>query len=193
MIYVLDADPDSNDHSKYILDILKEHTETEVKLIVLNNDITFKKLYHTISSLLAKVFPYDIVLCAWAVPGNDLLDELFSELSTLCFVVAAAGNSHKPIEEFTPARSSGVITVGTLNKSGLIAALSNFSSSKEIIWIPGTNYNVGWKNSSGTSVSAALYAAFLAESLNKNDYNLLDQLIESHKQKVFSELKLSNK
>lgn len=193
MIYLLDSPLTDTSHSKYILDIIRQHTDVEVIIVPVTPDMTIGKLYETVYRLFSIVIPNDIVLCPWAVKSNSDLDELFSELSTLCFVVAAAGNSHRPIEEFTPARSSGVITVGTLNKSGLIAALSNFSSSKEIIWIPGTNYNVGWKNSSGTSVSAALYAAFLAESLNKNDYNLLDQLIESHKQKVFSELKLSNK
>ena len=65
---------------------------------------------------------------------------------------------------------------------------SNYSNNKPIIWIPGTNYNVGWKNGSGTSVSAALYCSFLAESRKHNDINLLEKLISAHKTKVFNEL-----
>ena len=75
-----------------------------------------------------------------------------------------------------------------LNKSGVKAALSNWSNGKELVWIPGTNYNVGWKNSSGTSVSAAVYASFLAESLKKNEPQDLDLLIKKYELRVFSEI-----
>jgi hypothetical protein len=66
--------------------------------------------------------------------------------------------------------------------------LDNWSEDKELIWVPGTNYNVGWKNSSGTSVSAAVYAAFLAESIDKTDSKILDQLMSEYKLKVLAEL-----
>ena len=57
------------------------------------------------------------------------------------------------------------------------------------MWLPGTNYNVGWKNGSGTSVSAAVYAAFLAESLSKyNNDNLLNDLMENYQTEMFKEL-----
>jgi hypothetical protein len=135
-----------------------------------------------------KVIPKDIVLCLWAVDGNNLLDEHFNDLAELCWVVVAAGNYNKNINEYTPARVSGVITVACLNKSGVKASLSNWSEDKELIWVPGTNYNVGWKNSSGTSVSAAVYAAFLAESIDKTDSKILDQLMSEYKLKVLAEL-----
>jgi hypothetical protein len=188
MIYLLDSSLDEHSHSRYVIDIIKEHSDVEVKLIPLSTDMTIGELSETVNNLIPIVIPTDIVLCPWAIPGNSNLDNLFEELSSLCYVVAAAGNFHKPIDSFTPARTVGVIAVGTLNKSGLVAALSNYSNNKEMIWIPGTNYSVGWKNSSGTSVSAALYAAFLSMSLKHDDPNLLTKLIENHKNFVFNEL-----
>lgn len=188
MIYLLDSHLSKTSHSQYIIDIIKEHTDTSIELITISNNITYGEIANIVISLFEKVIPNDIVLCPWAVPANKSLDELFTELSTLCYVVAAAGNFKKPVEDYTPAGSDGVITVGTLNKSGLIAALSNYSNNKEIIWLPGTNYTVGWKNSSGTSVSAALYAAFLAEGIKHKDMTLVEKMIEEQKTKVFNEL-----
>ncbi|MGA1048158.1 MAG: S8 family serine peptidase, partial [Minisyncoccia bacterium] len=140
-------------------------------------------------SLTEKIKPIDIILCAWCIPFNKRLNDLLTELTEQGItIVASAGNFHEPIENYSPASAMGVITVGTLNKSGLIAALSNYSNSKSIVWIPGTNYNVGYRNSSGTSISAAIYCAFLAEARSQNDYKLLDKLIVEYKNKVFAEL-----
>lgn len=175
-------------HSKYMCDIIKNHTSVDINIVPVHYNSTYGDIAKTIYSLFGKVIPNDIVLCPWAVPANIGLDDLFTELSDLCYVVAAAGNFKEPIENYTPARSEGVITVGTLNKSGLVAALSNYSNSKEVIWIPGTNYDVGWMNSSGTSVSAAVYTAFLAEAVKHDDMSLLANLIEEHKETVFKEL-----
>lgn len=188
MIYLIDSDLTEKSHSNYIIDIIKQHTLVEIKLIPISTKITIGQIASTIFQLFSIVLPQDIVLCAWAIPKNNELNELFRELSNLCYVVAAAGNFKQPVENYTPAGADGVITVGTLNKSGLVAALSNYGNSKEIIWIPGTNYNVGWKNSSGTSISAALYSAFLAEAIKNNDMSLLDKLIEKQKVKVLNEL-----
>lgn len=188
MIYLLDSPLTDTSHSKYILDIIRQHTDVEVIIVPVTPDMTIGKLYETVYRLFSIVIPNDIVLCPWAVKSNSDLDALFYELSQACRVVAAAGNFKEPIENYTPAGSEGVITVGTLNKEGLVAALSNYSNKKEVKWVPGTNYNVGWKNSSGTSVSAALYAAFLAESIKYNSPKLLQELIENQKKLVFDEL-----
>jgi len=188
MIYLLDSPFSDTSHSRYIIDIIRQHSNVDIEHIPLMPDVTIYELSEIIYDLFTKVVPNDIVLCPWAIPANDKLDNLFTELSELCYVVAAAGNFKSPIENYTPARTAGVITVGTLNKSGLVAALSNYSNSKEVVWVPGTNYNVGWKNSSGTSVSAAVYAAFLSLSIKENDPALLNKLLEKHKNLVYQEL-----
>jgi hypothetical protein len=193
MIYLLDCPLDDTSHSRYIIDIIKEHSTVPIKLIPLNLPITIGQLCQTIYDLLPVVLPRDIVLCPWAVPANEQIDDLFTELSSLCYVVVAAGNFHAPIEDYSPARVPDVITVGTLNKSGLVAALSNYSNTKEVVWVPGTNYNVGWKNSSGTSVSAAVYTAFLSVSIQQDNMDMLQTLIENHKNKVFEELNSHSK
>jgi hypothetical protein len=188
MIYLIDMPLTEKSHSTYICDIINNHTKETISVISVTTSVSIGEIAKIIDYLIGIVIPRDIVLCTWSIPGNIYLDDLFTELSNLCYVVAAAGNFKEPIENYTPARSEGVITVGTLNKSGLVAALSNYSNTKEVIWIPGTNYDVGWMNSSGTSVSSAVYTAFLAESLRNNDISLLGRLIEDHKNKVFKEL-----
>lgn len=190
MIYLLDSKLSEKSHSKYICDIITQHTDTQINLIEIDVSIDQKNLFYILESLLEVVAPIDIVLCPWVVSADDELDELFSELATFCHVVVSAGNFTEPLGKYSPARNPDVITVGTLNKRGLIAALSNFSDTKnkDIKWVPGTNYDVGWRNASGTSVSAALYAAFLAEAIKNKDLGLLDRLIEKQKELVFGEI-----
>jgi hypothetical protein len=188
MIYLIDTKFEQDSHSAYIIDILKQHTDVEIELIEIPEDPTYGQLHRIINELMPRVFPKDIVLCPWAVDGNELLDEHFNTLSELCWVVVAAGNFDQNIKDWTPARAEQVITVACLNKSGVKAALSNWSEDKELVWVPGTNYNVGWKNNSGTSVSAAIYSAFLAKSIKEKDFTLLDRLLEEHKNKVLNEL-----
>ena len=188
MIYLLDCEFTENSHSKYILDILSKNTDVNVEHVVIPDDPTYGELFKILLTLFPKVTPKDIVLCPWAVAGDYGLDELFDELCDLCWVVAAAGNFNSDISDFTPARTNKVITVACLNKSGLKAALSNWSDEKELIWLAGTNYDVGWANNSGTSVSAAVYAAFLAESIKNSDPTLLDHLIGEYTKQVWAEI-----
>jgi hypothetical protein len=172
-----------------MIDIIKNHNNTvKIELVEIDKNFTVNQLFDTIYDLMPKVLPTDIVLCAWAIKANDNIDDLFNELASYCNVVAAAGNFRKPIENYSPVRAEKVIAVGTLNKTGLVAALSNYSNSKKIVWIPGTNYDVGYKVSSGTSVSAAIYAAFLDISIKNNDKELLDKLIQDHIDSVFLEI-----
>ena len=175
-------------HSRFILDIIQKHTSTSVTLVETPQKPLLNELYQIVEDLSGKVTPRDIVLCAWIMPGVCRVDQLFEDLCDLCWVVAAAGNFSKPIEDYSPARADKVITVGCLNKSLVKASLSNYSESKKMEWVPGTNYNVGWKNAGGTSVSAALYTAFLAEAIDKQDYSVVHTLLEQHKDFVFAEI-----
>lgn len=192
MIYLLDQPLTEKSHSRFIMDIISKHSKVEVKLIELPDDPTYGQIYTIINDLYPMVKPSDIVLCPWAVDADFQVDEMFNHLAELCWVVVAAGNFNEDIEKYSPARAEKVITVACLNKSGIKAALSNWSNNKELIWIPGTNYNVGWKNSSGTSVSATVYAAFLAESLKKDVPKDLDLLIKNYELQVFAEIQNLN-
>ena len=180
-------------HSRFILDIIKQHTSIPITLIETPQKPLLNELYQIVEDLSSKVTPSDVVLCAWLVPGDCRVDQVFEDLCDRCWVVAAAGNFNKPIEDYSPARAEKVITVGCLNKSLVKATLSNYSETKKIVWVPGTNYNVGWKNASGTSVSAALYTAFLAEAIDKQDYSVVHALLEQQKQQVSDEIKANDK
>lgn len=192
MIYIIDQKVTNTSHSKYLIDIIRKHTDVSIEVVEITQPINLNHLCKIFLDLSIKLKPIDIVLCAWCIPKNKYLDNIISDLVLANFtIVAAAGNFNEPIDNISPANTDGVITVGTLNKQGLVAALSNYSNNKPIVWIPGTNYNVGWKNGSGTSVSAALYSSFLAESRKHNDVDLLDKLINEHKTKVFNELNIA--
>lgn len=188
MIYLLDQELTEDSHSKYIIDIIKGHTEESITVVPLLPNPTYRQLYDKVSPLLSIVRQNDIVFCPWVVDANFLLDELFDDLAERCWVVVSAGNFNKDICEYSPARAEKVITVACLNKSGIKAALSNYSQEKELVWVAGTNYNVGWKNSSGTSVSGAVYTAFLAEALKFGSYELLTTKLEEYSKRVLQEL-----
>lgn len=190
MIYLLDEELTTNSHSKYIIDIINQYTNVDIQVITINDNPTYNDIVSIVKKLFLTVKPIDIVYCPWVVDANFILDDLFNDLSDLCWVVVAAGNFNKDICEYSPARAEKVITVACLNKSGVKASLSNYSKDKELIWVPGTNYNVGWKNSSGTSISGAVYTAFLAESLTSNIS--LKTMLEEYSKKVFSEIQNTN-
>lgn len=188
MIYLLDQELTGNSHSRFIIDIIAKHSNVEVKLIELPDNPTYGQIYTIINDLCSIVKPYDIVLCPWAVDGDVMIDEMFNHLSELCWVIVAAGNFNEDIEKYSPARAEKVITVACFNKAGVKAALSNWSNNKELVWVCGYNVDVEWKKGSGTSASAAIYAAFLAESIEKQEPELLEKLMEEHKTKVYREM-----
>lgn len=188
MIYLLDQPLTNKSHSKFIIDVINNHTDTEIKLIEMPKDPTFGQINKIVVELMALVTPSDIVLCPWAVTANEVIDDLFNKLATLCWTVVSAGNYNQDVNLWSPARAENVITVACLNKSGLKASLSNWSDEKELIWVPGTNYTLSWKNTSGTSVSAAIYAAFLSEALKNNDPKLLDELLNNYSKALLDSL-----
>ena len=188
MIYLLDTKLTEDSHSKYIIDILCRHTMVPIEHIEIPADPTFGELYKIVIRLFDTINSNDIILCPWAVSADEQLDELFNDLADCCWVVASAGNFNEDIEKYSPARAKNVITVACLNKSGLKAALSNWSDNKELVWLAGTNYNVGWKNSSGTSISAAVYSPFLAESIKNKDPDLLEDLVNKYTKQVWEEI-----
>ena len=195
MIYLLDTKLEKNSHSHFLCDIIRKYTDTKVMLVELDYTLKQEELFSVIEYITEIVTPVDIVLCPWIVPADDDLDKLFSTLSEHCHIVVAAGNYSEPIHKYSPARNPDVITVGTLNKQGLIAALSNFSykDDKQIKWVPGTNYITEDRCGSGTSISAALYASFLAEAIKKQDYSIVDSYIEEQKRIVFDEISNNDK
>lgn len=177
MIYLLDEKYVESSHSILMKSIIEHYTKTDIAIIEIHPKITISGIINLLHSLISLVIPNDIIFCPWAVDANVRIDQLFEELSERCFVVSAAGNSGMPIDNYSPARVYNVYTVGSLNKFGVRASHSNYSTSKEIIWVPGTNYFIGNKFESGTSIASALYTAFLAEAINKQDMSYIDEMI----------------
>ena len=186
MIYLVDESLSDVSHSRFMMDIIKQHTSQPIELLSVGT--TIGDIVFILEKLLHCVTPQDIILCPWAIAGNPRIDSYFEELADLCWVITAAGNTSESIDNWTPARVHNVITVGCLNKSGNKASLSNFSDTKQLEWVTGTNYSVGWKISSGTSISAALYAAFLSEAIVAKDITVVNTLIKQEADKGMHEL-----
>lgn len=183
MIYLLE-DSSGSEHSKMLSTIISEHTSIEIRYNEIEDNSTLSSISSILTYLLDQVTSQDIVLCAWSMPYDAIVDNMFVQLTDKCWVVAAAGNNGQLIDGYIPANTRNVITVGCLNKSGNKAALSNYSADKNIVWVPGTNYSVNGILKSGTSISAALYSAFLAEAIAARDSKIVDQLINKHKDNV---------
>lgn len=188
MIYLIDTNNLFNTHSSTLSKVIKDHTDETIELINIPDISSINQLVSIIEPLLNKVSPTDIILAAWAVPAHPKLDELFSMLGQLCYVIVAAGNTNEPVEKYSPSRTENVHCIGCLNKLGLKASLSNFSEFHELIWVCGTNYEVDNVRHSGTSISAAIYTGILAESIRRNDMDYLYNTLDSYHDKVYREV-----
>jgi len=170
--------------------IVSTNTSVPYILVHMESGSTIKQLKNTIQHLIETVNSDDIVLCAWAMPYDDCINSMFEVLASHCFVVVAAGNTNEPIEKYTPTCAKNVIVVGALNKSGKKASLSGYSDTRPIEWVIGTNYNVNGKLESGTSISAALYASFLAEAVRERDYGRVQDQITCYHSRVMAEYEI---
>lgn len=189
MIYLIDTNNIFNTHSSTLTKIIKHYTDEIIENISIPDKSSINQLVSIIEPLLYKVTPSDILLAAWAVPAHSKLDELFSTLGQLCYVIVAAGNTNEPIEKYSPSRADNTTCIGCLNKLGVKASLSNFSEMRELTWVCGTNYYVDGVPHNGTSVSAAIYTGMLAEAIRKKNIAHLHNSIKEYHTKVYNEIK----
>lgn len=126
-----------------------------------------------------------IVNCSWSIPKNSFLEELIQlMIDSGLYVVAAAGNSGKPIADVTPASMPDVLTIGAFGQDLKPSNFSDYTNPSVIsntedqtnsgaldgwapgeqIWVavPGGSYGF----SSGTSVAAAIHSGVLAYDLS---------------------------
>jgi hypothetical protein len=194
MIYIIDEEMSEDSHSNRLKKIILEHApDANITIIPVELEILVSSITDTLDNLSRVVQHTDIVLCAWCVYKNHAINNAFSNLSQLCWVVVAAGNSGKEIKHFSPASAPGVMVIGALNKSGGRASLSNYcDSSIDMNYVTGTNYHIDNFTMNGTSVSAALFAAFLSEAIRLKDGALLHQKIEELKIDAKAELSINN-
>lgn len=177
MIRIIDSALYPGSHSWGTIHAIERVTSVRYDLYSLPETVTEQSILSTLDLVYCNSKKDDILLIPWIVTGSRLVDLAVEKVLSRLTVVAAAGNFSTDIDSFSPARLPGIITVGCLNKSVKVAALSNTSTKKILAWAPGTNFHVGPKTYSGTSISAAIYAGLLAESrkINKSIEALLDE------------------
>jgi hypothetical protein len=153
--------PPTNGCHGYNLHTVIQHInpDVDIRLIDLGQGATAKSIIHAIGYILSQENIADCVVCFSATaPHTTALDNKISELASVCTVIASAGNNAQDITALLPAGSSKVITVGSLNKSKLIA--SHNSVGHIDVYAPGTNINVNGSKVNGTSVAMAIYSGY---------------------------------
>jgi hypothetical protein len=174
MIYILDIP--GTQHSGDMQAVVEEFTAESVELVPVEQSMSVSSIIDLISLLAIRVTRSDVVLVPWRIIKNESVDQIFGQLSEKCSVVVAAGNSSDSADDFSPASSPSLIVVSSLNKSRQPAKFS--SRSVRSVWVPGTNIVIAGKVYNGTSVSAAIYSAFLANSIKDSSKSAEEQVNE---------------
>jgi len=183
MIVILDDFSHENTHGEMITKIVKTHSLVPIRKIHIPNIIDSDKLYGLLNNLKYITDKNDVVLITWAKEPDEQLDFIVSNLGIKTNVIVSAGNFNQNIINFSPTRTSNITVVGCLNKSLLKASHSNYSDN-DMKWIVGTSYVMEEQVQNGTSVSAAIYSAFLANCIEKNDPSFLEQQINQYHNSV---------
>ena len=179
MILILDNFKGINPHGEMIHKIVSEHTECEIKKVHIPTVVDTDDLYLFFNIIKSNVDKNDIVLIPWCKVSDSILDNIVSELGTICSVVTSAGNFNQDISFYSPTRANNVTVVGCLNKSLNKATHSNYGDQVKT-WIIGTSYLVEEELQHGTSISAAIYSAFLANSILDPTLSIEDQIQKYH-------------
>lgn len=180
MIYLLDEFTNENSHGYVMTKVIEHYTDVELKQINVPNVIDSSDLYEVFENLLSIVNKVDVIAIPWAKEIDILLDDYCNRLCDICHVVVSAGNSSVDIKDYSPTRAKKVIVVGAYNKKLLVASHSNYSKTKELIYVIGTNIYIDGVKYHGTSTSCVTYAAFLANSLRSDNPQNLQNQIESY-------------
>lgn len=128
---------------------------------------------------------FSVLNCSWTIPKNPWIEHKLSVLvDSGVFVIAAAGNEGRSIEDVTPASMFEAITIGAYNKELKPCSFSNYTGGSHISvtendtnhgeldgWAPGeqiwtAKLGGGYGYSVGTSLAAAVTSAILANNLH---------------------------
>jgi len=181
MIYLLDDFTNENSHGFQMTKVIKHYTNVELKQVNVPNIIDNDDLYDVFENLLKEVKTTDIVAIPWAKDIDLLLDDYCNRLCDICHVLVSAGNFGVDIKDYSPTRAKKVTVVGAYNKKLQVASHSNYSQTKELVYVIGTNIYIDGVKYHGTSTSCVTYASFLANSLVYQQ-NLNDQIDSYHQE-----------
>lgn len=183
MIIVLDNFECELAHGEIICKIIKNHTRVPIRKINIPNIINSIELYELLNKLRYITSKKDVLLITWSKEPDNTLDFIVSNLGLKTNVVVSAGNDSEDINKFSPTRTTNITVVGCLNKKLQKASHSNYSD-KDIKWIVGTTYDLNETIQNGTSVSAAIYTAFVANSIEKENSSLIEEQINQYHNSV---------
>lgn len=158
-------------HADQIVSIIKKYGPKSSIVDVYaagTTTITESGVYRALTAIKSK--DYDLVNMSFYFESisqriQNIILELMND-STV--VVAAAGNHSREYSDF-PARLPGVLSIGAVESTGLIADYSNFGDVDYVM--PGTLYsNLSRSKISGTSISCALATSFIARLYESKKY-----------------------
>lgn len=184
MIYVIDTgysgqhldvicEPDTIGHGTAMVNLIKQFSpKAQITSMKIDEQMSKCELMRILLQVKTNIEPQDIVLIPWIIDRDAEIDFIVTELAKTNAVVCSAGNMSSPVNLYSPAGAPGVITVGCINKSGVLARMSNYGTEdKAIELMYGTSVNVESINGpmviAGTSASASIYAALLDRNPSK--------------------------
>ena len=165
-----------NSHTEDAFAFFKDHAPG-VKLTVVN--ISNRNNIITELSQLAQ-YHDKIVFGQWHLTEpNPELDELFADLarSNELVFLFSAGNKNIPIEKLSPLNSSGVLTIGSYNRSGTISEFCDKVSCD--LYFPGTSIRINDDLKYGTSY-AVLVAVMAFLEVKHKGLDISEQIIETN-------------
>lgn len=142
--------------------------------IPLNAQVTISKILTAFNAILSDPLrpAVSVVNCSWSIPKSQLLDSKITELQSAgIVVVAAAGNSQAAADDLSPVGLDTVLGVGACDVFDRVIAWESGASNwgPEVdIFAPGIDVPVGDLSLSGTSVSAAVTSAVVAQFITQN-------------------------
>jgi hypothetical protein len=164
-IWLLDSG-DWSSHGKAVEDIVRAVSpKVQIKRIKFPKHLSVSNIIDSLLFVNSCAKKGDIILITWTIPRNDQIDSIIKSLSKKYRIICSAGNSKQHVENFTPANLDNTVEViHCLKKSGENASFTNFGAST--IGMYGTNITVNGLKRSGTTISAAIYAALVSRNSN---------------------------
>lgn len=174
---------DTNGHGTSVASIIAENSEAKLLPIKIADEKGYGTVYGLYQAILTAIDNnVDIInISLTATADSQLLVNAIEKADKAGIkIVVAAGNNSANVENYAPANMSEVITIAALNQGYTVAEYSNYGSEIDYA-VVGTEIEVeglnGKETKSGTSLSAALATAIIANIISEDaDANIDEQL-----------------
>jgi hypothetical protein len=148
------------EHGHNIMKVVRKiNPMDEIVLFDLGNKPEYSDIINCLNKIKSRKKPGCICMSLTMFYDKEVERVMISMGDDFPFIVSA-GNAGANMDELMPCGKDYAITVGSLNKSGVIASHNNKGNVD--IYAPGTNINVNNTKVSGTSIAMAFAAGYIS-------------------------------